>query len=168
MYPVYFGQTCGNGNGGELWPVFDRGMQALVDTVLGTPSAVTDGGRVDAWEDDGQVVIEAEMPGLSESDVNVTVEKGVLTIEAQRKDSRGREGRHYHMAERHYGPVTRRFRLGETVDAETIAASLVNGVLTVTLGKKAKPQPNRIEVKRGLAPEGSCLAMKGQPMSPWA
>lgn len=122
--------------------VFDREFDGLLGSDCGVAA-----GRVDVWQDDKQVVVEAELPGVAKKDIEVSVDKGVLTIEADQKAEDNREGRNYSIRERRYGKVARRFRLPETVDESKIDAGLTDGVLTVKLSKKEVPSPTRIEVK---------------------
>jgi HSP20 family protein len=102
---------------------------------------------VDIREEDDAFFVEAEVPGLSAEDVNVDIEKNILTIRGERKvEKEEGEGR-YRRIERRYGSFSRSFSLPETVDAEKISADLRNGVLALRLPKKEAPSPRTITVK---------------------
>lgn len=104
---------------------------------------------VDIREDEEAFFVEAEVPGLTAEDVNVDIEKGVLTIRGERKFDREEsdETSGYRRIERSYGAFSRSFSLPETVDPEGIDADLKNGVLTVRLPKREAPGSRKIAVK---------------------
>jgi HSP20 family protein len=86
---------------------------------------------------------------MDEKNIEVKVVDGGLTIKGEKKDEREEKKKDYYLSERSYGSFERYFRLPESVDADKIEASFKNGVLTVTLPKKAealKPA-KKIEVK---------------------
>jgi HSP20 family protein len=89
-----------------------------------------------------------EVPGLNPSDIELTVENGVLTIAGEKKDTRKEEGEHgYRLVERRYGRFERSFRVPSTVEADKVSARCENGVLTITLPKAEKARPRRIQVQ---------------------
>lgn len=102
---------------------------------------------VDIFEDDGQIVINAELPGMKPEDVDIDVHEGILTLRGERRleNEERREG--YHRVERSYGSFSRSFSLPEGVDPDGCQANMTDGVLTVTLPKKPLPEPKKIEVK---------------------
>ena len=100
---------------------------------------------VDIHEDDDHLYVEAEMPGFSRDEIDVTLEKGVLTLAGERKVE-PREGES-HLNERRYTRVHRRFTLPETVDENDVDARLEDGVLRLTLSKREEVKPRKIEVK---------------------
>ena len=86
----------------------------------------------------------ADLPGVQEQDLEITVNKDILTIEAQGSDyPEGRSG----AKEFDYGRYRRQFRLTEEVDSGKVSAELARGVLTLTLPKAAAAVPRRVEVK---------------------
>lgn len=107
--------------------------------------------HTDVSETDAAIEITAELPGLEEEDVEVTLADGVLTVKGEKRTERDDKGADYHLSERRYGSFHRTFRLPETVDSDRIAARVDKGVLTVTLPKTPKPetQARRIKVKGG-------------------
>jgi HSP20 family molecular chaperone IbpA len=102
---------------------------------------------VDVREDEDNYVVEAELPGLSEKDVEVKVENRVLTIASRKDESSEEKSDGYIRRERrHYG-FKRSFSLPENVDVEKIAARFENGLLNIAVPKAAAAKPKLIEVK---------------------
>ena len=101
---------------------------------------------VDIRETDDQVVVEAELPGFDKKDVDITLENGVLTIQAEREDN-GESNGQRHLNERRFTRVARSFTLPQTVDEQNVDARLDNGVLTLSLNKKEEARSRKIEVK---------------------
>ena len=98
-------------------------------------------------ETDTAYVLELELPGLDENDIQVQVTGDQLTINAERKfDTEKREGE-YHRVEHHYGQFTRSLTLPRELDTKGIDASSRRGVLTVTLSKSEPTASKRIDVK---------------------
>lgn len=101
---------------------------------------------VDIHEDDDHIFVEAELPGFTKDDVEVTLEKGVLRIIAQRKVEEKKKGE-THLAERQFTRVARAFTLPNTVDETNVDAKLTDGVLHLTLYKHQEVKPSKIQVK---------------------
>jgi HSP20 family protein len=101
--------------------------------------------RVDISEDDKNIYIEAELPGMKKEDVKVTIEDGVLMIRGERKQETEEKKKNYHRVERVYGSFSRAFTLGENVDKDSIEAKYENGVLHLTL-PKVEPVKNVKEI----------------------
>ena len=104
--------------------------------------------RSDVYETDEAIVVVAEMPGVDENSVDITLEKNVLTI-AGKVNEEAPEGRRLALNEYGSGDFGRRFALSQTVDREGISAAVKNGVLTLTLPKAKEAQPRQIKVKAG-------------------
>ncbi|MFN3231302.1 MAG: Hsp20/alpha crystallin family protein [Alphaproteobacteria bacterium] len=106
---------------------------------------------VDLIEDDGHYVMTAEMPGITEKDIEVALSEGVLTVKGEKKHEREEKKDDYRMSERQYGSFQRSFRLPADVDADKITATCKDGVLTVTIPRKpeAKPKVTKIKVASG-------------------
>ena len=102
---------------------------------------------VDIYDQGGEVVIHAELPGMKKEDIDVRVENNILTIRGkkERKEEIKEEG--YFRAERTYGSFTRSFSLPNTVEIGRIAAEYKDGVLTLRLPKAEEAKPRQIEVK---------------------
>ena len=101
---------------------------------------------VDVSEEDDRFVIHADVPGVDPQDIDVTMEKGLLTISGNRHSEKQEEGKGFSRVERSSGSFFRRFTLPDTADADQIKAKSVNGVLEVTIAKHDKVQPRRIKV----------------------
>ena len=89
--------------------------------------------------------VELDAPGVRQEDLGITFEKGNLTIALERRAPEF-DGKLWH-SERGFGKVTRTVTLPDTVDPDTIEATLVDGVLRLTIGKRPELQPKKIEVK---------------------
>ena len=101
---------------------------------------------VDIEETEEAVVLSADLPGVDEKDIEITVHQGVLVLSGKREDTRDEESENSVYRERRYGSFFRRFRLGSKVDPDAIVAAYKNGVLTVTLPKKEEAKPKQIPV----------------------
>ena len=106
---------------------------------------------VDVRETEKEFVIDAELPGIKEEDVTVSINNGILTLKGQKKSEREEQEEDYHLMERSYGSFQRSFQFGDTVDSENVKASFEKGILTVTLPKlpEAARTEKRIPVKKG-------------------
>ena len=93
-------------------------------------------------------VLRADLPGVKEDDVDVSLHQNVLSISGSRQAEDRKEGDTYYLYERSYGSFARSFSLPDAADGEKIAASLTDGVLTVTIGKKAESRPRKIALKK--------------------
>lgn len=105
--------------------------------------------EVDVKETPARFEITAELPGMDEKDIDVTVRDGLLVVSGEKKMETKEEGADYHLTERTYGRFTRSFRLPEAADQDHIAASFAKGVLTVVVPKVPEaPKPEKkIDVK---------------------
>jgi HSP20 family protein len=93
------------------------------------------------------VTLRFELAGVEAKDVDVRFENGVLTLRGERKLEKEERRENYHRLELGYGTFTRSFSLPGTLDAERIRAEAKNGILTVTLPKRAEAKPRAIQVK---------------------
>jgi len=101
---------------------------------------------VDIYEQDGNIVLKAELPGLDLKDVDIRVENNTLTLRGQRKLDEQVKRDNYHRVERAYGAFTRSFALPNVVDAENIKAEYKDGLLRVTLPKREEAKPKQIRI----------------------
>jgi HSP20 family protein len=102
---------------------------------------------VDIYENKDQIVLEAELPGMSREDFDLSIENNVITLRGERRFEKKDESDNYHRVERSYGAFTRSFTLPQTVQAEQAVAEYRNGVLRVTLPKREEVKARRIEIK---------------------
>jgi HSP20 family protein len=102
--------------------------------------------RFDVKETKDAYVIKADLPGIKEGDLDVSLNGNMLTIRGKREEEHKEEGENYYAMERSYGSFTRSFTLPESVDSETVSADLKQGVLDVRIPKKPEAQPKRIAI----------------------
>ncbi len=96
--------------------------------------------RVNVVENDKQVKVSAELPGLDEKDIDVSLSNNVLTISGEKKEETEDRGKNYYCMERSYGSFRRSIPLPCEVDSDKADATFKNGVLTITLPKTAEAQ----------------------------
>jgi HSP20 family protein len=129
----------------------DREINNLVSNFWGdTGPLKTNAGwnpKVDVAEFEDRYEVHADLPGLSKEDINVTLEKGVLAIEGEKKRSSETKSGDYLRTERDSGKFSRTFNIGDRVDASKISAAYKDGVLTLGLPKAEVVKPKAIEVK---------------------
>jgi HSP20 family protein len=144
----------------EMDQLFDRfsspfgfpSMRRLFETEpawRGEPAFAVSAPVVDLSEDDKAYTITAELPGIAEKDLDVTVSGDTLVIKGEKHEEREQKDKSYHYSERSYGSFQRTFMLPDGIDRDKISADLSKGVLTVMLPKTAeaaKPA-KKIEVK---------------------
>jgi len=102
---------------------------------------------VDVYEDKEKITVEAEVPGMKPEDVEITVDKTVLTIKGNQVVKDKTKKKDYWRVERSSGSFVRSFTLPSSVEAENIQASYDNGILIVHIPKKSEVVPRRIEIK---------------------
>jgi HSP20 family protein len=93
-------------------------------------------------------ILKADIPGVSEADLDIAVHSNVLTVSGSRQAEERKEGESYALYERQYGSFSRSFSLPDTADGDRVEAKLDNGVLTLTIFKKAEAKPRKIALKR--------------------
>lgn len=101
---------------------------------------------VDIFEQEGNIVLKAELPGVDPKDVDVRVENNVLTLKGERKFDNEVKREDYHRVERTYGSFSRSFTLPTVVDTDKIKAEVRDGVLRVNLPKKEEAKPRQISI----------------------
>ncbi|MDR2871191.1 MAG: Hsp20/alpha crystallin family protein [Xanthomonadaceae bacterium] len=130
----------------EIKQVFDRflgdaeGDQSNVVTSQWAP-------RVDIKEEDDRFVIFADIPGVDPKEIEVHMDKGILTLKGERQSEKSEENDRYSRVERTHGVFYRRFALPDSADPDHITASGKHGVLRIDIPKKPETTPRRIEVK---------------------
>jgi len=101
---------------------------------------------VDILEKDGDLILRAELPGMTEKQIELKVEGNTLTLKGERKMENEDKKSNYHRVESFYGSFMRTFRLPDTVSMDKISADYKNGVLTITLPQKPEVKPREIPV----------------------
>jgi len=131
---------------GEVWGDFDRMMDRIFSD---TPIWEARIPAVDAREEKDRYVLEAELPGLTEKDIEVKVEDNLLTISSKKDEKREEKRNGYLIRERRSSAFQRSFVLPTDVDKENITAQFKNGILTLDMKKLASAQPKSIPVREG-------------------
>lgn len=93
--------------------------------------------HVDVMEGDKEIIVSAELPGMDEKDIDLSIQKEALTIRGEKKVEREEKGRDYYRMERSYGSFSRTIPLPAEVDMDKVEAQFRKGVLNVTLPKTA-------------------------------
>ena len=106
--------------------------------------------ELDVRENTTSITVEAELPGVEEKDVSVTLANGVLTIKGEKKQSKEEKTENYYMAERSYGAFERALQLPDSVDEAKVEAKFDKGVLRITAAKRpdAVKAQRKIEIKK--------------------
>ena len=102
--------------------------------------------RVDVEETDKEIVVKADLPGVDPKAVEITVQDGVLTVRGEKGEEKEDKKKNYHRVERFAGSFYRAVSLPPGTDAEKVVASSSNGVITITIPKKAEAQPKKIAI----------------------
>ena len=131
LFDRFFGATAANGTAGRRW------IPAM-----------------DLTETDDKLVLRADLPGVSEDDVEIEVKDGVLTISGERKSEHEEKGEGFHRVERSFGRFSRALNLPDGVDADQVEANFDAGVLEVRVPKPEETKPTRIQIGKGSV-EGS-------------
>ena len=117
---------------------FGDGQEALTTSTFAPP--------VDVYEDEHNVTLKIEVPGIDEKDIDVRIENNTLTVHGERKFEKEEKEENYRRVERQYGSFTRSFTLPNTVSSEDVQANYEKGVLKIKLAKKAEAKPKQIKV----------------------
>jgi HSP20 family protein len=132
------------GNLGRLHEEVDR----LFSRFFGefTPMEVVGSAIVDIREDEKSIYVDAELPGMSKEDVEVSIENGLLTISGEKKIEHQAKGRE-DLKERYFGRIYRSLTLPSQVNENTVKATMADGILHLTLEKVEQPKARRIEIE---------------------
>jgi HSP20 family protein len=103
--------------------------------------------ELDVRESADSITVEAELPGVDEKDVSVTLANGVLTIKGEKKQEKDEKTENYHVTERSFGSFERSILLPDTIDESKVQAKFDKGVLTVSAAKK----PEAVKAERKIA-----------------
>jgi HSP20 family protein len=104
---------------------------------------------VDIYEDEHNVTLKLEVPGIDEKDIDVRVENTTLTVHGERKIEKEEKEENFRRVERQYGEFTRSFTLPSSVDPGQVSANYDKGVLKIKLAKKTESKPKQIKVNVG-------------------
>jgi len=104
---------------------------------------------VDIYEDEHNIGLKLEVPGIDEKDIDVRIEGNTLTVHGERKIEKEEKEENFRRIERQYGSFTRSFTLTSSVDPGQVSANYDKGVLKINLAKKAEAKPKQIKVNVG-------------------
>jgi HSP20 family protein len=127
----------------EIDRLFDRFRGGMADN--GTTATYLP--AVDIVEEKDDYIVKVDLPGLTKSDVKITVQNDVLTIRGEKKQEKESKDMNVHRMERSYGIFQRSFTLPSSVKSEKIDATFADGVLTIALPKVEEAKPKEIEVR---------------------
>ncbi len=133
-------------------------MNRLFNTFFTEPTPAGRGGNprwlpaMDLVETGDHYVLRADLPGMSDEDVNVQLEDGVLTISGERKAERDQEQEGYYRLERAVGAFSRSLTLPDGVDADGVKAHFDRGVLEITIAKPEQKKPRRVQINLASGP----------------
>jgi len=135
----------------ELGMLQDRMNRLFDDTGRGwradEPAATTSWSPSgDIFENEGEIIVKAELPGMDRKDIFLHLENNVLTLRGERKFEKETKEENYHRIERSYGNFSRSFSIPATVDDEKIRADYKDGVLKIALPKKEQAKPKQIKI----------------------
>src|SRR5439155_3272133 len=136
----------------EFSTLQDRMNRLFRDSYGDHEEALTASGfapAVDVYEDEHNVTLKIEVPGIDEKDIDIRIENNLLTVHGERKIEKEEKEENYRRVERQYGSFTRTFTLPNTVDTDNVQANYEKGVLKVKLAKKAEAKPKQIKVNVG-------------------
>ena len=124
-------------------PAYDR----LFENFFGNGAVAQWAPALNVKETESGFEVRADIPGVDPSEIEVSFKDGVLTLRGEKTAETKSEGDRWHRVERRHGSFTRSIELPSDVDLEQVAAEASNGVLTITLAKKAEAVPHRIDVQ---------------------
>ncbi len=133
--------------------VFRKNFNSLFDDFFSmSPSGLFDSEwlpTVDVEEDEREIHVKAEMPGLEEKDISVTLDRSILTISGEKREEKKEEGkdRKSIISERRFGSFSRSIALPEGIKTDEINAKFKKGVLNIRIPKDEKKQPKKIQIK---------------------
>jgi HSP20 family protein len=134
----------------DLMTMHDR-MNKIFDETIGKTSQASHGDwlpPVDIFETQDEIVIVSELPGVHEDDMDIQMTEGVLTLKGEKKyPVEEGDNDNYYRLERSYGKFNRSFTIPNTVDINSVKASLKDGLLKITLTKRTEIQPTVIKVE---------------------
>ncbi len=123
--------------------------QTIFDTFFNTAheSRYSRTPSTDVYSDEKAYYLEVELPGYAKDEIGLEVKEGTLTIKANKKESDDVKERSFHIRERSHRAFERSFKLGDSLDADSVSATHEHGVLKVSINKKDKALPRAVTIK---------------------
>jgi HSP20 family protein len=128
MFPVRFGRFL------------DKDWEKAMSTTAWNPS-------VDIFENDSDIVVKVEVPGMNAKDFDLRIENNVLMVKGERKFEKETKEENYHRVEREYGSFSRSFALPTAVKEDQVTAEYKDGILKIVLPKKEEVKPKSIKIE---------------------
>jgi HSP20 family protein len=144
---------------GEMDNLIERFMRDPWGSITGTGREAWIAPRLDVAEDENEITLRVELPGVKPEDIQIDVTGDVLTLRGEKSCQKDEKGRDFHYCETEYGTFSRTVQLPVSVDPDRVDAAYRDGILTITLTKRPDARPKRIPV-RGADP----AAGSGQPV----
>ena len=123
----------------RLFQDFGRGSEELLTSGTFVPAA-------DIYEDEHNITIKLEVPGIEEKDLDIHLENNTLTIRGERNFEKEEKEENFHRVERRYGAFARSFTLPTSIDNDNAQASYENGILKIKLAKREEAKPKQIKL----------------------
>ena len=119
--------------------LFGKDLEAPLSTTAWNPS-------VDIFENDNEVIVKAELPGMNAKDIEVKLENNVLMLKGERRFEKETKEENYHRVEREYGIFSRSFALPTAINEDKVTAEYKDGVLKIVMPKKEETKPKPITI----------------------
>ena len=103
--------------------------------------------RTDLSDEEHRITVSMDLPGVKPEEVKIGISNGLLTVRGEKRQEKQEKKKHYHLAERSYGGFQRTIRLPNAIDPEQVEATFADGVLNVSIAKRADAKPRRIKVR---------------------
>jgi HSP20 family protein len=134
----------------DLMSIQER-INKVFDNTFNNDSSSTKGEwapPVDIYETENEIVLAAEIPGMTEEDLDIQISDGILTLKGEKKLPLDYKSDNFHRLERPYGKFVRSFALPTNLDLNSIKAKLKDGILKISLNKDSKSKPTIIKVTK--------------------
>lgn len=136
----------------SLNPVFKRSglfpsLEREFDGLLGGFASESFAPQISCKSDENQLTVKAELPGIDEKDVDITIQNDILTIKGEKKKDQKIKDEDYYFSECRYGSFDRSIRIPKDTNIDKATASFKNGVLEIAMPKKEEKKPRKITVK---------------------
>lgn len=116
---------------------------------------------MDIYENEHNITLKLEVPGVDQKDIDIRLENATLTVHGERKFECEEKEENFHRIERRYGSFSRSFSLPNTIDSENVKADYKDGILNIQLAKKAEAKPKQIKVNIGAESQKQAQQIKG-------
>ena len=142
----------------SVWP-WNANLENMFDSFFGGGGLAPAGSgerqlgnftpRLNVEENEKEYLISAELPGMDEKDIDLSIDNNMLTVKGEKKEEKEEKQKDYHLVERHFGSFSRSFELPEGIDVEKVEAHFKKGVLKISLPKtpQAQKEVKKITVK---------------------